>query len=94
MQALVIVVLTLSSMGGLLFGSDYVDRRLTGRSGGLVATPTSMPEAAAAVADAVAGRCDRDVRPAGARHARQRPAAPARRLEAADDVPVLEPAAV
>jgi hypothetical protein len=95
MQALVIVFLTLSSMGGLLFGSDYVDRRLTDRSSGPAPTPPSVPEAMAAVADAARGRCDREARPGAARHPRRRSTAPAPTPEAAvDDVAVLETAAL
>jgi hypothetical protein len=95
MQALVIVVLTLSSMGGLLFGSDYVDRRLASRSSGLLPTPRSVPEPIAAVADSPTARCGRETRPAAARHPRQRSTTPALTPEdAGDDVPVLEPASV
>jgi hypothetical protein len=50
MEALVVVVLTLAAMGGLLFGSDFVDRRLGARADGLL---PPLNDAATAAADAV-----------------------------------------
>src|SRR5688572_19955480 len=59
MQALALVALTLAGLGGVLFGSDYLDRRIAGNPG---------PEGAVAPLDGVrpgGGRCPGPPRAAG-----------------------------